>query len=206
MVNHGASVVFSVAGGALVAIAWLLVRGRFVSIWAASGSVLGVLGLVSLASGLTRPAAKVSLGLAVGIGLAAGILLYLGTRAFMARAGDRWPALARQTQELYAQRKDRTTSHALGVSIFVAVPGEELFWRGVVQTTAAASFGPIGGALVAWAGYVAANAAMGSLPVLLGAAVGGALWTGLSIWSGGVAASIACHAVWTGLMIARPPR
>jgi membrane protease YdiL (CAAX protease family) len=206
MVNHGAAVTFSLVGGAAVAFAWLLVRGRFVSIWAAGGSVLGLLGLVSLASGLTRPATDVSLGLAAGIGAGAGVALYLGTLAFMAKAASRWPRLRQHTEELYARREDRTTSHALGSSLFVIVPGEELFWRGMVQTTAAASFGPVGGALVAWAGYVAANAAMGSLPILLGAVVGGAVWTGLALWSGGVVAGIACHAVWTGLMILRPPR
>ena len=41
--------------------------------------------------------------------------------------------------------------------------------------------------------------------MLAGALVGGALWTGLAAWTGGVAAPIASHLVWTGLMIAWPP-
>ena len=36
------------------------------------------------------------------------------------------------------------------------------------------------------------------------ARVGGAVWVGLAWWTGGVLASLACHIVWTGLMVAFP--
>jgi NAD(P)-dependent dehydrogenase (short-subunit alcohol dehydrogenase family) len=39
----------------------------------------------------------------------------------------------------------------------------------------------------------------------LGAVVGGAAWTALAVWTGGVVASIGCHAAWTALMILLPP-
>jgi hypothetical protein len=61
------------------------------------------------------------------------------------------------------------------------------------------------GAAAAWFGYVAVNAASGSLPFLAGAIVGGAVWTGLAWWSGGIVAGLTSHAVWTALMLARPP-
>jgi membrane protease YdiL (CAAX protease family) len=35
--------------------------------------------------------------------------------------------------------------------------------------------------------------------------VGGALWGGLAWWTGGIAASLASHGVWTAMMLARPP-
>jgi membrane protease YdiL (CAAX protease family) len=65
--------------------------------------------------------------------------------------------------------------------------------------------GSLAGALLAWGVYVAANAVSGSLPIILGALVGGAVWTALALWTGGVAASLACHAAWTALMVALPP-
>jgi membrane protease YdiL (CAAX protease family) len=34
--------------------------------------------------------------------------------------------------------------------------------------------------------------------------VGGAVWVGLAWWTGGVLASLACHIVWTGMMVAFP--
>jgi membrane protease YdiL (CAAX protease family) len=75
----------------------------------------------------------------------------------------------------------------------------------LVQDLAIASVGSLQGAVMAWGLYVAANIGSGSLPIVLGAVVGGAAWGTLAWWSGGVAASVACHAVWTALMIARPP-
>jgi membrane protease YdiL (CAAX protease family) len=50
------------------------------------------------------------------------------------------------------------------------------------------------------------SAAWGSLALFAGTVVGGALWTGLAVWSGGVAAPIASHLAWTGLMFVWPPR
>jgi hypothetical protein len=52
---------------------------------------------------------------------------------------------------------------------------------------------------------VVVDAAWGSIPLLAGAVVGGALWTALAAWTGGVVAPLTSHLVWTGLMIAWPP-
>ncbi|HXF35744.1 MAG TPA: hypothetical protein VNO17_01015, partial [Actinomycetota bacterium] len=65
--------------------------------------------------------------------------------------------------------------------------------------------GDAGGALATWAGYVLVNLASGSPPIVAGALVGGAVWSGLAWWSGGVAASLASHAAWTALMLIGPP-
>ncbi|HJV04165.1 MAG TPA: CPBP family glutamic-type intramembrane protease, partial [Actinomycetota bacterium] len=93
----------------------------------------------------------------------------------------------------------------VGLAAGVVAPAEEVFWRGLVQGALSAVAGPAGGAALAWAAYVAVNVVSGSLPIVLGAAVGGAVWTGLAWWTGGVVAGVACHAVWTALMILRPP-
>jgi len=70
-----------------------------------------------------------------------------------------------------------------------------------VRDATSASFG----AVLTWVASVGVNAAWGSAPLLAGAVVGGALWTVLAVWSGGVLAPIACHLVWTGLMLVWPP-
>jgi membrane protease YdiL (CAAX protease family) len=87
----------------------------------------------------------------------------------------------------------------------VAVPGEELFWRGLVQGRLAEATSLATGAVLAWAGYVAANLAPMSLPIAAAAIVGGACWGALAWLTGGVLASLLCHAIWTGLMLAFPP-
>jgi membrane protease YdiL (CAAX protease family) len=85
------------------------------------------------------------------------------------------------------------------------VPGEELFWRGLVQTRLQASMPVLSGPALAWFGYVLVNAASGSLPFVAGAVVGGAVWGALALWTHGLLASILCHGAWTALMLLRPP-
>jgi membrane protease YdiL (CAAX protease family) len=75
----------------------------------------------------------------------------------------------------------------------------------VVQGVAGGALGDLPGAVLAWAAYVGANAFSGSVPVVLGAVVGGGVWAALAAWTGGVVASLACHAMWTALMVALPP-
>ena len=93
------------------------------------------------------------------------------------------------------------------MSLVLAVPGEELFWRGIayrvgVETAATAGVAAIAVCLL----YVVANVPSRSLPIVAGALVGGAVWGALAWWSGGVLAPLASHILWTGLMLARPPR
>jgi len=50
-----------------------------------------------------------------------------------------------------------------------------------------------------------ANLPSRSLPIVAGAVVGGAVWGALAWWSGGLAAPLASHILWTGLMLVLPP-
>jgi membrane protease YdiL (CAAX protease family) len=87
----------------------------------------------------------------------------------------------------------------------LSVPGEELFWRGLVQPELAEAVdAPALGALIAWAAYVAANLPSRNLAIVAGAVVGGAVWSGLGWWSGGPLAPLVSHLAWTALMISFP--
>jgi hypothetical protein len=55
-------------------------------------------------------------------------------------------------------------------------------------------------------GVILANVPSRSLPIIAGAIVGGALWGGLARWSDGVLAPLASHILWTGSMLALPPK
>jgi hypothetical protein len=193
-----------VAAPVVVALAWSVVRRGGVSVWIGMGTAMAILGAVALATGQVPLAARLSGWVAAAIGVAAGAALYLATAAFMATAG-RWPPLARHTSALYDQRGGMPLWAALAIGVLVVAPGEEIVWRGAVQGIVGATTGPVAAAVLVWVLYVGVNAAAFSIPILLAAAVGGAAWGALALWTGGVAASIACHAVWTGLMIARPP-
>lgn len=189
---------------AAVAAAWGLVRSGRASVWTAMTPTLAVLGALALAAGGLRAGGEVGVAAALAAGAGAGAGLYAATAAFM-RAARGWRLLARQTADLYRRRRGYSLAAALALAVVVTATGEELAWRGTVQGVLAGRLGGLEGAALAWAVYVGANAVSGSLPVVLGAAVGGAAWGGLALWTGGVVASVACHAVWTGLMVALPP-
>jgi membrane protease YdiL (CAAX protease family) len=201
----GAQVALAVGGPAVHAISWALVRAGRVSIWASSGVTLGVAGAVALVVGPVDGAREVGAPAAAGIGLASGVSLYAATVAFMAGA-RRVPAVARHTAELYGERRGRSTIVALALPLLLSVPGEELLWRGAVLGVLGEVLGsPLAAAGWCWVAFVAVNAVSGRIPIVLGAVVGGATWTALAWWTGGVIASLACHFVWTALMILAPP-
>jgi membrane protease YdiL (CAAX protease family) len=198
------AIALAVGGPLAVAGAWLLVRRRRATVWTAMGSTAGALGILAVATGEPSAAGELGVGWELVIGVLDGVVLYVATVVFMGVAG-RWPPLARHATALYGQRQGVSLGGALTISVLLTAPGEELLWRGVVQGMLGEAFTPLAAAALTWAAYVAANSVSGSLPIVLGAIVGGAAWSALAWGTGGVAASIGCHAVWTSLMILRPP-
>ena len=194
----------AVAGFVAEVVAWRLVaRGR-ASLWVLVVPVIAVLGIVSA---IVRPpvaSGRVSAVAATAAGVGAGIALYVGTLAFVSIAA-RWEPFREHVVDRYRLASEIPIWLALVLSALIAAPGEELFWRGLVQPRLQASMPVLTGPALAWIGYVIANAASGSLPFIAGAAVGGAVWAGLALWTKGVLASALCHAVWTAAMLARPP-
>jgi membrane protease YdiL (CAAX protease family) len=193
-----------IAAGFLVeVIAWRLVAAGQHSVWTL---MPGVFAAVSVATVLVRPpvAAAVVTVTAAGVaGVGSGLALYVATRIFVSIAAG-WEPFRRQVLDEYHHTREIPLL-ALAIGILITVPGEELFWRGLVQPRLQDSMPVLSGPALAWLGYVAANAASGSLPFIAAAIVGGAVWAALALWTGGVLASIACHMVWTALMVARPP-
>lgn len=197
------TLVLACAGAVAAGGSWIVVRARIGSVWTVLGTVFPILGVLSVATGRIEASAEIAVPVAVGAGVGAGLALYGSTVAFLSLV--RSPIVSRQSEALYAAGKGMPLAAAVLLASFVIAPGEELFWRGLVQGAAGHYLGAAGGAAVALAGYAGANAVSRSLPVVLAALVGGAAWGGLAVWTDGVAASIACHAVWTSLMVARPP-
>jgi len=182
---------------------WRVSSGR-AGVWKLMPVVLGSMGIAAVVARPPAAAAETGAATAVVVGLASGLALYVGTRMFVWLAA-RWPRFRADVVEQYEQAGDVTLATSLVLSLVVMVPAEELFWRGLTQARLADAIDPWAGAVVAWIGYIVANAASRSLPIVAGAIVGGALWAGLAWWSGGVLAGLASHILWTGLMLALPP-
>ena len=197
-------VVLMAAGALAVVVAWRLVRSGTASIWVAMGAASGGAGLAALATGRLGLSPRVHWVVATWIAAGTGVLLYAATVAFVLVV-RRWDVFERHVAEIYDQRKGLSVTAALVIAAGLTGPGEEFFWRGLVQGRLAEIVGSWPGAALTWAGYVAANAASQSLPIVAGAVVSGAVWGALAAWSGGVLASVVCHSIWTGLMVVWPP-
>jgi membrane protease YdiL (CAAX protease family) len=185
-------------------VAWHLVATGRSDVWKLMPPVLGAMGV---AAAVVRPpvaAAETTTLSALAVGTISGLALYIGTRSFVWLA-SRWAPFGRGVADQYGQAGEITLARSLVLSLAIMVPSEEVFWRGLVQFRAEDATTAAMAALIAWAGYVGANATSRSLPIVAGAVAGGGLWVGLAWWSGGVLASLASHILWTGLMLALPP-
>jgi membrane protease YdiL (CAAX protease family) len=191
------------AGFALEVVAWRAVATGRASLWRLMVGVFAIHGVVAAVVLPPIASGSETLAIALAAGVGSGLALWAGTLAFVAVA-VRWQPFRADVAERYSRAAEVSLPVAIALSILVAVPGEELFWRNLVQRRFGVSSEMLG-AVVAWLGYVAMNTASGSLPFIAGAVVGGAVWGGLAWWTGGIAASLASHGVWTALMLARPP-
>ena len=131
---------------------------------------------------------------------------WFGATRVVVDLSTRHHVISRSVEAVYRREEEMGTGALSVLTLAVVVPGEELFWRGVVLPELSESTSVALGAVLAWAAWVAVDATWGSIPLLAGAVVGGALWRGLATWSGGVAAPVASHLVWTALMLVWLPR
>lgn len=196
--------VIMVLGALAEAIGWRLVAARRARVWRLMPAILLAMGVVAVLARRPLVATRVGDGAALVVGTASGLALYLATRVFVAVAG-RWEPFRRDVVERYRDAAEVPLRESLALSLLIMVPAEELFWRGLVQGRLDQSLVAVAAGVWTWLAYVGANLASGSLPIVAGAVVGGALWTGLAVWSGGVLASLLSHMLWTGLMLALPP-
>jgi uncharacterized protein len=196
----------ALSGVLAAALGWRLVATGRLDVWTAMGVVMGTLGLAALLTGVPALSPRVDPWVAAAAGAGSGLALFVATRVFVRLLGP-WRTFQRHAASIYGQRAGRSLARALLVAAGVVVSGEELFWRGLVQPRLAGleAFGRTSGAVAAWLLYVGVNVSSGSVALAAGGIVGGALWGALAWWTGGIVASLLCHAVWTASMIVLPP-
>jgi membrane protease YdiL (CAAX protease family) len=202
--SEAVTIALMVVGAVATGLGWYLVSHRGASIWVVFATLNGILAVTVLLTRRLALSPSVGAGAAVVVGLGAGVLLYGGTYVFVVIA-RRWPSFSKDVSSLYGRGAGMSLPIGLLLGAGIAAPGEEIFWRGLVQQHLTQSWGRTVGAVVTVLAYVAANAVSLSLPIGAAALVGGAVWGLLAAWSGGVLASVICHAVWTGMMVALPP-
>jgi membrane protease YdiL (CAAX protease family) len=184
-------------------IVWLAAAastGRL-GLWTAIGGAAVSLGVAILLLDRPAPAAllqpsarRVLLGAVAGAAMAAATyLLY----PLMIRVA---PFIATDTAALYAAF--RAPSYILAsVALVPIIVGEELVWRGVVQTALLPRAGTAGAVLLAAAVYGLVHAPLGS-PVLVAAAFCcGLVWGALRAATGSLVPSLVAHLLWDALVL-----
>lgn len=189
-------------GGAFAqAVAWWLVARRRLPFWPTTSITFAVLGV---AAALVLPDGCCPFESSVlAVGVASGLALYVATRAAVA-ALARSARFAASVTGAYRRAEHVPSIAVWALTLAVAVPGEELFWRALVLPELQDATSILGGAVLAWLGYIAVNALGGEIAFLVAAVVCGAAWTALGVYDP-LVAPLSSHLLWTGLMLAWPP-
>ena len=191
-------------GVAVQVVVWRLVARDRLPFWPATATTFAMIGITSLLAGDPSCCRESEVAVAFGVGVVSGLILYGATRVVVDVAAQH-PSVRGSVASVYRRSMETTVFTTLALTLVLAVPGEELFWRGLVLPELSEATSSTTGALLSWAAAVGVSAAWSSAPLLAGAAVGGGLWTWLAAWSGSLLAPIASHLVWTGLMLVWPP-
>ncbi len=89
--------------------------------------------------------------------------------------------------------------------LLVTGPGEEIFWRGFLQSRMMARWGSVGGYIITTCIYAAVHVFSGNL-ILTGAAlVAGAFWGAMYLWRRDVFMLIVSHSLWSSVIFAVAP-
>jgi membrane protease YdiL (CAAX protease family) len=170
-------------------------------IWSALGGASVALGIAvfvldrSGALRLFRPSAHLVL-----VGAAAGWSMSAATYLLYPAFVRVLPFIRTDMASLYVSFREQPRVIA-ALALLPVILGEELVWRGVVQTALARRLGPCGGVPVAALTYAFVHAPLGS-PVLVVVALScGMAWGALRAASASLVPSLVAHLVWDILVL-----
>ena len=169
-------------------------------IWLAiGGAAVGLGGAVLI---LDHAAARRSLQPSARLALAgagAGGLMAAATYLFYPALAHRSPFIATGAARLYTSFRALPPVIA-SLALLPVIIGEELVWRGVVQTELVRRLGPWRGVTLAALAYALAHAPVGSPLLVAVALLCGMAWGTLRAASGSLVPSLMAHLVWDVLV------
>jgi membrane protease YdiL (CAAX protease family) len=174
---------------------------RSLGIWASLGSLAAALGAVALVvdPASTRALLRPTRG-RVALGIGVGAMMALATHLLYPMAVQQVPSLAVETAQLYvAFRGPPAWLIALGLVPVIA--GEELVWRGVVQSALHGRVGRWSAAGLTAVAYAAAHAPTGSAVLTLAALGCGLVWSSLRARTGSLLPALLSHLLWDAIVL-----
>ena len=186
-----------IAGAVAVAtVAWLvLFADRRDDIWPRTWAIalsliaysVGALAVVGRLDEVLGPVGPAEVAAGALVGGAWLVATHIG-HAVLCRL---FPSFVDQVRDLYRLGVDDPPRRVLGPILAMAV-AEELLFRGVVQTMAGFAAGV--------ALYTLVQLVERKWALVLAALLGGTIWGGLYVWTGGLVAPIVAHALWTATL------
>jgi membrane protease YdiL (CAAX protease family) len=85
---------------------------------------------------------------------------------------------------------------------FITGPGEEIFWRGFLQSRMMTRLGTTPGYLLTTLAYAGVHVFSGNLVLILAALVAGAFWGVLYLWTRDLTLLIVSHSLWSAVIFA----
>jgi len=170
-------------------------------IWLAIGGASVALGVAVLvldraaSRRLLRPSPRLLL-----LGAAAGCAMAAATYLLYPVFARLLPFIATDTASLYASFRAPPPVVA-SLALIPVILGEELVWRGVVQTALVRRLGPWPGVTLAALAYALAHAPLGSPVLVVVALLCGMIWGALRVASASLVPSLLAHLVWDILVL-----
>ncbi len=174
---------FKIAGSAalLAGLAWL---------WLGSGRVMPLFTLEAR-------------DLSWGVGSA--LLLYLVFWVGRTLATRLLPFSRAEIISVYAKRGQTPLALIALLLLLVTGPGEELYWRGGLQTALMGLLGPWGGWLLATGLYALVHIWTRNFTLIMAALIAGLFWGGLYLVTGSLTPVIISHSLWSVAIFALWP-
>ena len=130
--------------------------------------------------------------LGVGSALALWVVFWAGGQL----ADVIFPFAAEGVDDVYDFKADQSLLLVGALHLLVISPAEELYWRGLVQSTFQGRWGVRLGWLAGTAAYGGVHLLTGNLMLVIAAAVAGGAWGALYAWQGRLLPVVVSHALW----------
>ena len=99
-------------------------------------------------------------------------------------------------QSIYAIRDQAQATWIALLLLFIIGPGEEIYWRGLIQDALVERLGPLKGLLIASACYALVHVVAWNFMLIGAAAVCGLFWGLLYHWRKNIYTVFVSHSVW----------
>ncbi len=150
------------------------------------------------AAWILSPGLKNHFGVSIkegGIGLAAAVLLYGVFLLGNALSGMLFDFAGTEIQDIYSVRS-QGQAVVIGMALLIIGPGEEIYWRGLIQRTLSDRLGARTGLIIATILYSVVHIAALNFMLVGAAAVCGLFWGLLYLWRKSLFAAVVSHTVW----------